>query len=83
MKEFNIYKHLINVDMIESFLITENLTKNEFCYYCDIDIRLLNDILNRNLSFLPQDIYKICNFIHVEFENLVNYRLLQKDPLLF
>jgi len=68
--------HLINVDMIYTYLYYHRLTAEDFCRICGIEIKELNDILYRRLTSFPENINRIAEVMGVELHNLVNFHFL-------
>ena len=52
-KNNNRYKNLINVDMIEAYMDVNEISKENFCLMCNIDMEMLKHILNRTLDWVP------------------------------
>ena len=77
----NQYKHLVNVDLINSYLLLNNLTKNDFCKKLKIDKKLLNKILKRKLDYVPFCLWDIAENIGVDIKNLINGKLILKYNL--
>ena len=75
----NKLKHLVNVDMIESYIQTHNLSVVEFCEKCNIDLEIYNEIVDRKLNYLPYAISNISELIETPLKFLVNFDLLKDN----
>jgi len=77
-KKINPCKHVVNVDIIESYILVKNLSKHDFCELCNIELNFLNIILNRRLTYIPYKLLEIADIIKVDFMHLINIELVKK-----
>ena len=82
-KYINPFKHIINVDMIESFMIVNNIDKDKFCEMCNIETDFLEDILERRLSWIPNKIFEVAHIINGPLFALLNNIVKKYNIMLF
>ena len=59
----------INTELINSFLVVNNLTVDEFCKKAKIDKKIFKKILKGEFSLLS--LFKMSEFMKIDLENLV------------
>lgn len=77
-KNINPFKHIINVDLIESYMIVNDLSKEEFCKKAKIDMELLEDILHRRLTWFPYAIWEMADNIGIHLGKIMNADIVTK-----
>ena len=65
-------KIYFNVEIIDNYLKSNNLTKKHFCYLCDISYTALKNIYLGKSKMRTTTIIKIINVLNVRLADFVN-----------
>ena len=70
-------KHLINIDIIETYMLIHNLSSEGFCIKCGISEKAFEEIMERRLEEVPYAVQNICEVLECPLSYIVNYDILR------
>ena len=62
----------INVEIIEKFMLENNISKTKFCKMCKISLNTLNKIMANNFNFEIIALFRIARIIKIEVYQMFN-----------
>ena len=65
-------KNMIKVEIIEKFMLENNISKTKFCKMCKISPNTLNKIMSNDFNFEIIALFKIAKVIKIEVYQMFN-----------
>lgn len=62
----------IKIEIIEKFMLKNNISKTKFCKECKISLKTLNKIMANDFNFKTVALFKIAKVIKIEVFQLFN-----------
>ena len=63
-------KNMIKVEIIEKFMLENNISKTKFCKMCKISPNTLNKIMANNFNFEIIALFRIARIIKIEVHQM-------------